>query len=82
MCMLKLKTSRKGTESPEGEVSSSSKKKYKQQHKVTLSGLLNIIDGLWSSCGHQRLIIFTTNYKLQAWSEHEPPQFGLIWSPL
>ncbi|KAF3437109.1 hypothetical protein FNV43_RR19862 [Rhamnella rubrinervis] len=30
--------------------------------KVTLSGLLNFIDGLWSSCGGERLIVFTTNY--------------------
>jgi len=29
---------------------------------VTLSGLLNFIDGLWSSCGGERLIVFTTNY--------------------
>lgn len=27
--------------------------------KVTLSGLLNFIDGLWSSCGGERIIIFT-----------------------
>ncbi|KAF8048416.1 hypothetical protein N665_2525s0010 [Sinapis alba] len=31
--------------------------------KVTLSGLLNFIDGLWSSCGDERIIVFTTNYK-------------------
>ncbi|KAG9449020.1 hypothetical protein H6P81_008985 [Aristolochia fimbriata] len=30
--------------------------------KVTLSGLLNFIDGLWSSCGGERLIVFTTNH--------------------
>ncbi|OVA08017.1 AAA+ ATPase domain [Macleaya cordata] len=30
--------------------------------KVTLSGLLNFIDGLWSSCRGERLIVFTTNY--------------------
>ncbi|KAK4394295.1 AAA-ATPase [Sesamum angolense] len=30
--------------------------------QVTLSGLLNFIDGLWSACGGERLIIFTTNY--------------------
>ncbi|KAM0938094.1 putative AAA+ ATPase domain, ATPase, AAA-type, core, AAA-type ATPase domain-containing protein [Dioscorea sansibarensis] len=33
------------------------------QEKVTLSGLLNFIDGLWSSCGDERIIIFTTNHK-------------------
>jgi chaperone BCS1 len=30
--------------------------------KVTLSGLLNVIDGIWSACGGERIIIFTTNY--------------------
>jgi len=34
-----------------------------QQHKITLSGLLNFIDGLWSTSGEERIIIFTTNYK-------------------
>ncbi|XP_022637324.1 AAA-ATPase At3g50940 isoform X2 [Vigna radiata var. radiata] len=32
-------------------------------NKVTLSGLLNVIDGLWSSCGEERIFIFTTNHK-------------------
>lgn len=31
--------------------------------QLTLSGLLNFIDGLWSSCGDERIIIFTTNNK-------------------
>lgn len=31
--------------------------------QISLSGLLNFIDGLWSSCGDERIIIFTTNYK-------------------
>uniref|UniRef100_A0A804LSG4 AAA+ ATPase domain-containing protein n=1 Tax=Zea mays TaxID=4577 RepID=A0A804LSG4_MAIZE len=31
--------------------------------KVTLSGLLNFIDGLWSACGGERIIVFTTNHK-------------------
>ncbi|KAM6549947.1 hypothetical protein CsatB_021623 [Cannabis sativa] len=30
--------------------------------KVTLSGLLNFVDGIWSACGGERLIVFTTNY--------------------
>ncbi|KAH9696269.1 protein HYPER-SENSITIVITY-RELATED 4 [Citrus sinensis] len=33
------------------------------QYVITLSGLLNFIDGLWSSCGDERIIIFTTNHK-------------------
>ena len=31
--------------------------------QFTLSGLLNFIDGLWSSCGEERIIVFTTNHK-------------------
>jgi chaperone BCS1 len=34
----------------------------KDDSKVTLSGLLNFIDGLWSACGGERIIVFTTNY--------------------
>ncbi|KAL4352774.1 hypothetical protein GQ457_06G033740 [Hibiscus cannabinus] len=29
---------------------------------VTLSGLLNFIDGFWSACGGERLVVFTTNF--------------------
>ncbi|KVI00619.1 AAA-ATPase At5g57480-like [Cynara cardunculus var. scolymus] len=31
--------------------------------RVTLSGLLNFTDGLWSCCGEERLIVFTTNHR-------------------
>ncbi|WVZ99786.1 hypothetical protein U9M48_045035 [Paspalum notatum var. saurae] len=31
--------------------------------KVTLSGLLNFVDGLWSTSGEERIIVFTTNYR-------------------
>ncbi|KAA3482336.1 mitochondrial chaperone BCS1-like [Gossypium australe] len=37
--------------------------KPKRTRQVTLSGLLNFIDGLWSSCGDERIIVFTTNHK-------------------
>ena len=30
---------------------------------MTLSGLLNFVDGLWSAGGEERIIVFTTNYK-------------------
>ncbi|KAH9676277.1 AAA-ATPase ASD [Citrus sinensis] len=33
-----------------------------KKSKVTLSGLLNFIDGLWSASGEERIIVFTTNY--------------------
>ncbi|CAO2816238.1 unnamed protein product [Amaranthus hypochondriacus] len=43
------------------------KKKLKDEgeikkSEVTLSGLLNFIDGIWSACGEERIVIFTTNY--------------------
>ncbi|KAJ4876899.1 P-loop containing nucleoside triphosphate hydrolases superfamily protein [Raphanus sativus] len=31
--------------------------------QLTLSGILNFIDGLWSSFGDERIIVFTTNHK-------------------
>ncbi|XP_047322232.1 AAA-ATPase At3g50940-like [Impatiens glandulifera] len=37
--------------------------KHDKTNQVTLSGILNFIDGLWSSCGDERIIIFTTNHK-------------------
>ncbi|KAF4383297.1 hypothetical protein F8388_009328 [Cannabis sativa] len=43
--------------------SSSTSPNGSTEKKVTLSGLLNFIDGLWSSCGDERIIIFTTNHK-------------------
>ncbi|KAF8010648.1 hypothetical protein BT93_J1332 [Corymbia citriodora subsp. variegata] len=33
-----------------------------EESKVTLSGLLNFIDGLWSASGGERILVFTTNY--------------------
>ncbi|CAK9869675.1 unnamed protein product [Sphagnum jensenii] len=33
-----------------------------EKSQVTLSGLLNFTDGLWSCCGSERIIIFTTNH--------------------
>ncbi|KAM6554050.1 hypothetical protein CsatB_014812 [Cannabis sativa] len=35
-----------------------------QSGRVTLSGLLNFTDGLWSCCGEERIIVFTTNHKV------------------
>lgn len=30
--------------------------------RITLSGLLNFTDGLWSCCGNERILVFTTNH--------------------
>nr|CAB3455972.1 unnamed protein product [Digitaria exilis] len=37
-------------------------KKKQLPFPVTLSGVLNFIDGLWSACGGERIIVFTTNH--------------------
>ncbi|KAM0866203.1 hypothetical protein ACQ4PT_042774 [Festuca glaucescens] len=34
-----------------------------EENKVTLSGLLSFVDGLWSACGGQRIIVLTANHK-------------------
>ncbi|KAJ9537731.1 hypothetical protein OSB04_030464 [Centaurea solstitialis] len=38
------------------------KDRDKKGSEGTLSGLLNFIDELWSTCGSERLIVLTTNY--------------------
>ncbi|CAL5086428.1 unnamed protein product [Urochloa decumbens] len=34
-----------------------------ERTRISLSGLLNFVDGLWSTSGEERIIVFTTNYK-------------------
>ncbi|KAK1563561.1 hypothetical protein Q3G72_029220 [Acer saccharum] len=53
---------KKKADEENGGKSSSSSKDDSKTSKVTLSGLLNFIDGIWSASGGERLIIFTTNY--------------------
>ncbi|XP_010906691.1 AAA-ATPase ASD, mitochondrial [Elaeis guineensis] len=65
-CSLDLSGKRK-SEAPSERGSEEDKEKVmtgkdKEESKVTLSGLLNFIDGLWSACGGERLIVFTTNH--------------------
>lgn len=73
-CSLDLTGQRKKTKEKDDDDQSdkekdpvSKKKKEAEEErksgsKVTLSGLLNFIDGLWSACGGERIIVFTTNY--------------------
>lgn len=59
-CSLDLAGQRKS-----GKESKSSQKDEpttESTSSVTLSGLLNFTDGLWSCCGDERIIIFTTNH--------------------
>uniref|UniRef100_A0A5B7BZH1 AAA+ ATPase domain-containing protein n=1 Tax=Davidia involucrata TaxID=16924 RepID=A0A5B7BZH1_DAVIN len=67
-CSMDLTGQRKKKkEKDEDEEKDPAKKLAKEEtdtktSKVTLSGLLNFIDGLWSACGGERLIVFTTNH--------------------
>ncbi|KAG6537004.1 hypothetical protein ZIOFF_002082 [Zingiber officinale] len=65
-CCLQLSGSR-GEPRKEKKIKESKEKKAKEskekgERKVTLSRLLNFIDDLWSTCGGDRRIIFTTNH--------------------
>lgn len=74
-CSVDLPDRRSGGDEPQGlEFQSRTSGRYKDEAEssgargqfipqLTLSGLLNFIDGLWSSCGDERIIIFTTNHK-------------------
>lgn len=65
-CSLELSGKRKQTkkENEEGEEKKNVPGEEKDESsKVTLSGLLNFIDGLWSASAGERLIVFTTNHK-------------------
>ncbi|CAL5096533.1 unnamed protein product [Urochloa decumbens] len=58
-CTIKLQQREGGQE----DTKSDSSDEENGSEKVTLSGLLNFVDGLWSACGEERIIVFTTNYK-------------------
>ncbi|CAA7051963.1 unnamed protein product [Microthlaspi erraticum] len=57
-CSLDLTGERKGKDASNSEI----KGEKKKDNAVTLSGLLNFIDGIWSACGQERILVFTTNH--------------------
>ena len=66
-CSLDVTAQRKNSVENDGDEEEKAKahKHSKEERKpssVTLSGLLNFIDGLWSTCGGERIIVFTTNH--------------------
>ncbi|KAF8013017.1 hypothetical protein BT93_I1010 [Corymbia citriodora subsp. variegata] len=66
-CSLDLTGQRKEKDDDNGGEDKSPVKKLtekvkKKSSEVTLSGLLNFIDGIWSACGGERIIVFTTNH--------------------
>ncbi|CAH1453295.1 unnamed protein product [Lactuca virosa] len=58
----KKEKEKKEKEKEKNPVQKKEKDKKIKGSEVTLSGLLNFIDGLWSACGSERLIVFTTNH--------------------
>ncbi|KAF2319330.1 hypothetical protein GH714_014848 [Hevea brasiliensis] len=54
-----LKSTRKRSQPSTGKDSGNEE----ESGRVTLSGLLNFTDGLWSCCGEERIIVFTTNHR-------------------
>ncbi|XP_058068084.1 AAA-ATPase At3g28510-like [Magnolia sinica] len=63
-CMLDLSDRRNGKKRKSSEMEGVGSGSQDNKHsRVTLSGVLNFMDGLWSPCGGERLMIFTTNHK-------------------
>ncbi|XP_059064298.1 AAA-ATPase At3g28610-like, partial [Cryptomeria japonica] len=48
---------------PRGSFPSLGDQEDQNNSSLTLSGLLNFTDGLWSCCGEEHIIVFTTNHK-------------------
>ncbi|CAN6183573.1 unnamed protein product [Urochloa humidicola] len=62
-CCFTAKSREEKPDDAGSDSSSDSDKGPPATEGITLSGLLNFIDGLWSTSGEQRIIVFTTNYK-------------------
>ncbi|KAL1200921.1 AAA-ATPase [Cardamine amara subsp. amara] len=61
-CSLDLTGKRVKKESNLTSLEDGEKAKEEDKSFVTLSGLLNFIDGIWSACGQERIVVFTTNH--------------------
>ncbi|GLJ55351.1 hypothetical protein SUGI_1187620 [Cryptomeria japonica] len=62
-CSLDLTDRKKKVKKESKEEQNPAKdEKESEESQVTLSGVLNFTDGLWSCCGSERIIIFTTNH--------------------
>ncbi|KAM0850311.1 hypothetical protein ACQ4PT_053164 [Festuca glaucescens] len=61
-CSLDITGARSKEKDSEDDDKAGRDEKKATSSKVTLSGLLNFIDGLWSACGGERVIVFTTNH--------------------
>ncbi|GLJ55347.1 hypothetical protein SUGI_1187570 [Cryptomeria japonica] len=62
-CSLDLTDRKKKVKKESKEEQNPAKdEKESEESQVTLSGVLNFTDGLWSCCGSERIFIFTTNH--------------------
>ena len=63
-CQRKKKTEKLAEDENEQGKKEAYLKELKEEStsRVTLSGLLNFVDGHWSASGGERIIAFTTNY--------------------
>ncbi|KAL4185539.1 hypothetical protein AMTRI_Chr10g6460 [Amborella trichopoda] len=61
-CSLKL-MNRRVMEKETRDKKPQQREKTNTKSRVSLSGVLDFVDGLWSSCGGERIMIFTTNHK-------------------
>ncbi|KAG4922623.1 hypothetical protein JHK82_051597 [Glycine max] len=57
-----VKKGKEKSEDAKDPVKKTEQEENNNESKVTLSGLLNCIDGIWSGCAGERIIVFTTNY--------------------
>ncbi|KAL6598433.1 hypothetical protein ACP70R_046132 [Stipagrostis hirtigluma subsp. patula] len=60
-CSIDL-TGDRATKRPKRDRRKDDSPERRDGNMVTLSGLLNFIDGLWSACGGERIVVFTTNH--------------------
>eukprot|EP01018_Ginkgo_biloba_P006397 Gb_11779 [translate_table: standard] len=61
-CSINLSNRVKKPIRPEGRVEPPMHRSDDNNNSITLSGLLNFTDGLWSCCGSERIFVFTTNH--------------------
>eukprot|EP00250_Pteridium_aquilinum_P004051 c14297_g1_i1 orf=145-1575(-) len=61
-CSLNLTDREKKTKTKQKEDPKDDDDNTEDNSQVTLSGLLNFTDGLWSCCGSERIFVFTTNH--------------------
>ncbi|KAF5736389.1 putative cell division cycle ATPase [Tripterygium wilfordii] len=62
-CSVDLTADRMSKSTAKKSQQPGAKNSVEETGRVTLSGLLNFTDGLWSCCGEERIIVFTTNHR-------------------